>query len=81
MLFSHNLLAGDLNNDGKLDFIWAYNHAVYLGNGDGTFKQIPLNFPKQSGPLLALGDLNGDGILDLVLGANVYAGNGDGTSR
>ncbi len=35
-----NILCADLNNDKKLDLIW--NGAVYLGNGDGTFRQIPL---------------------------------------
>jgi hypothetical protein len=70
------LLAGDLNNDKKLDFVWG--NAVFLGNGDGTFKQIPLSLPS---PLIALADLNGDGILDAVLnpGIAIYAGNGDGT--
>ena len=36
-------LVGDLNNDKKLDFIWG--GAVFLGNGDGTFKQLPLTIP------------------------------------
>ena len=74
------LLVADLNNDKKLDLVW--NSAVYLGNGDGTFQQAPLGLP---GSLLAIADLNGDGIPDLVMGssgpgsAGVYAGNGNGT--
>jgi hypothetical protein len=74
------LLVGDLNNDGKLDFIWG--NGVFLGNGDGTFKQIPLTISptSQSGPIAtALADLNGDGILDAVSGTAIYAGIGDGT--
>ncbi len=77
-------LVGDLNNDKKLDFIW--NGVVFLGNGDGTFKQLPLTIPAGSG-VIALADLNGDGILDVVsgkgsgpsTGSAIYAGNGDGT--
>lgn len=68
------LLAGDLNNDHKLDLLW--NGSVYLGKGDGTFQQSTVPLP---GPALAVGDLNGDGIPDVVIGASVYAGNGDGT--
>ncbi len=73
------LIAGDLNNDNKLDFIWG--NAVFLGNGDGTFKQIPLNPASPSASVIALADLNGDGILDAVYspGTSIYAGNGDGT--
>src|SRR6202042_3534398 len=75
------LLAGDLNNDKKLDFIWG--NAVFLGNGDGTFKQIPLSIAGSSAGnvvAVALADLNGDGTLDAVSGpgVSIYAGNGDG---
>jgi Bacterial Ig-like domain (group 3)/FG-GAP-like repeat len=81
-------LVGDLNNDKKLDFIWG--NAVFLGNGDGTFKQIPLTIPTGPGGIIgavALADLNGDGILDAVsgnpnqatTGSMIYAGKGDGT--
>jgi hypothetical protein len=71
---SSQLFTADLNNDGKLDLIW--NGALYLGNGDGTFKQIPLGI---DGSPSAIADLNGDGIPDLVIGGSIYAGNGDGT--
>ncbi len=83
---SQNTLAGllvaDLNNDKKLDFIWGA--AVFLGNGDGTFKQIPLTIPANPAGTIAavaLADLNGDGIPDVVAspGTTIYAGNGDGT--
>jgi Bacterial Ig-like domain (group 3)/FG-GAP-like repeat len=77
---TQKLLVGDLNNDKKLDLVW--NGAVYLGNGDGTFQQAPLG---PAGTPLAIADLNGDGIPDLLMGANgpmgvsIYAGNGNGS--
>jgi FG-GAP-like repeat len=77
--FQPLILTADLNNDHKLDVIAQGN--VFLGQGDGTFVQSSVNLP---GTVLAVGDLNGDGIPDLVVysnnvGATVYAGNGDGT--
>ncbi len=77
---NQRVLVADLNNDKKLDLVW--NGAVYLGNGDGTFQQAPLGL---SGMPLAVADLNGDGIPDLLMGSigpgsgSVYAGNGNGT--
>ena len=77
---SQGVLVADLNNDKKLDLVW--NGAVYLGNGDGTFQQAPLGL---SGTPLAVADLNGDGIPDLLMGStgpgstSIYAGNGNGT--
>jgi hypothetical protein len=77
---SQRVLVADLNNDKKLDLIW--NGAVYLCNGDGTFQQALLGI---SGAPLAIADLNGDGIPDLLVGftgpgsASIYAGNGNGT--
>jgi hypothetical protein len=68
------VLSADLRNNGKLDLIWS--GTVYLGNGDGTFTQIPLTV---TGTPLAVGDVNGDGFPDIVIGNAVYAGNGDGT--
>jgi hypothetical protein len=75
-------LVDDLNHDGKLDFILP--GTVFLGNGDGTFKQLPLTIP--AGEVDAIADLNGDGIPDVVAsgaipsnGVAIYAGNGDGT--
>ncbi len=69
-------LVGDLNNDKKLDFIWS--GVVFLGNGDGTFRQLPLTIPAGT-TVAALADLNGDGILDAIAPPYIYAGNGDGT--
>src|SRR5579872_37913 len=79
---------GDFNNDGELDVAVEgctnpcnLGTLTYLGNGDGTF-QPPLMSNCQT-PVLA-GDLDGDGILDLVSyvpdGFTTFCkGNGDGT--
>lgn len=70
---SGSTVAGDFNNDGKLDLAAGQSNSTgfyintYLGNGDGTF-QAP--FPNHSvTPVQSMvtGDFNGDGKLDLVV--------------
>ena len=91
---------GDLNGDGKLDVVLASQCAinncsggivsVLLGNGDGTY-QPPVTYATgQAAESVALGDVNGDGKLDILAvsecnsdcssgAVNVLLGNGDGT--
>jgi len=91
------LVVGDLNNDGKLDAVVDDSTTngeqagvtVLLGNGDGTFTQAhtySLVNGCWAGPMV-LGDLNGDGYLDLVVAnsgcqsLSIFLGTGDGGFR
>jgi len=83
------LTSGDVNGDGKKDLVAARSvgaTALLLGNGDGTF-QSPVNsasaqiYPYPFSTGIQLADIDGDGVLDLVLvkDVSICFGNADGT--
>lgn len=84
------ILLADFNRDGVTDVALGCSDrtnggvGILLGNGDGSFQSV---IWQQTGDLagLAMGDFNGDGILDIALthrsnmNVKVMIGNGDGT--
>jgi hypothetical protein len=77
------LLGQDLNSDGRRDLIVAglYGLQVFLANNAGGFEhQAVFGLVMSRVESVALADLTGDGIVDLVLvGPTVLPGHGDGT--
>lgn len=71
--YTASLTAGDFNRDGKMDLAATspyaqQNATVFLGDGKGGLSMAPgspFDFGNPSSPINT-GDLNGDGILDLV---------------
>jgi hypothetical protein len=82
----HSVTVGDFNGDGIQDFaMGAYDGTggeviVFLGDPyyawDSQLETSVGLYPPVS---LAVGDFNGDGILDLVTNGSILLGNGDGT--
>ena len=85
----------DLNGDGRPDRVGVVSTTadvytqlvprVLLGNGNGTFDRDPTDDSKFNlqdlgfGVRVSVGDVNRDGIPDLVAPSQVYLGQGDGS--
>jgi hypothetical protein len=70
-------VVGDVNNDGHLDLVMAFNStsvayvSVLLGNTDGTFQEVQVD--TDIDPIsVAVGDFDSDGKLDLVVFGEIY---------
>ena len=66
-----SIAVGDFNNDMRLDFVVAntYDHSVsvFLGNGDGSFKN-QMTYSADHLPINVLvGDFNNDNQLDIIV--------------
>ena len=85
-----SIVVGDWNGDGRLDLAVAESTEysvgrvrVLLGNGDGTFQPVVDYYVPSGAISLGSGDMNNDGVPDLVAEApgsvSVLLGQGDGT--
>ncbi len=83
------VVIADFNNDGWPDLVVTSDCQtvtcvtgsirLLTNNGDGTFTLTDAAIGPDKGGPLAVGDVNGDGNLDIVVSTGVFLGNGDGT--
>nr|WP_281176044.1 FG-GAP-like repeat-containing protein [Edaphobacter aggregans] len=87
--YPKGIVAGDFNGDGKQDIAISFDDtispksgiALMIGNADGTFANPLFVASDQVGVTSRVfaSDLNGDGRLDLIWGANAYINQGNNT--
>jgi hypothetical protein len=76
---TEHIRMADFDHDGVLDCVFVaeddHHHEYYLGNGDGTFRDVSDRLPAESeGNGLDVGDVNDDGLPDIVVGNSGSAG-------
>jgi hypothetical protein len=88
---SHAAVFADLDNDGDFDIFnahtWSGNHKLYRNDGTGSFADVTarsgIEIDRGEPRGVAAGDINGDGIYDLIVSAwaglpiHVYFGRGN----
>ncbi|WP_298649736.1 VCBS repeat-containing protein [uncultured Proteiniphilum sp.] len=70
---TEHVLSADFNVDGHPDVIFVaeddQTHQLFLGGPEGEFTEVSERLPgKSEGNALAIGDVNGDGLIDIVIG-------------
>ena len=85
----NDVRATDLNGDGNQDVVTANlgtsTVSIFLGNGDGSFRQDTLLEAGKNGAFLGIGDLDQDGDQDFVIThwtedfVSIFLNQGDGT--
>ena len=76
---NEHVRAADFNRDGLLDLVFVAedgaNHQLFLGRAGGRFEEVSDRLPANSeGNALAVGDVNGDKLPDIVVGNSAENG-------